>query len=706
MIKLGFIKNELQNAVVEEKRKGNAEKLILDADTGSGKTEAIMLALENAKGGVDWFLPTISSCIFMYRRLCDEFPEVSISVQTSIMKEERVVKGAELSIRICTPDPAMVEYITGAVKDGVYNKTTRPNLVLDELDNYPEMVRTVLAEYINTIPLNQVIVASATLDENLKQVFEEMGFNKISYRRDNCIKFKYGILPLGVYHSLDTFHEILKENLHRRRIVYIANAICNMDTAMWNLQHAGFNEVKFSNTEDSRYIYLHSNLTLAEREIVEKKIYTNDYDILISNDLISFSIDFNAEVGIIELTDSWGVNLQRIGRFNRRNQFVDYTNLYFAVNSYKPGFIDRDEADECEDYFFEKTTNVLTNSDWKELGERVEVKTVDYEEVVNSVKNLIELDLPVKLREVPYSFLVPVTQTVYKGKGKNRKAKEIETFQIVKTGGYFPWATLPCSEPRGMKDLVDLGDIFIIKDFNALKSGNIPVERYDGDGYEDEFSFDKQHQALKDTLVDFGAEISDFDDNTVIVLFKEIDGINDVDILGFKELAAEKFPSVKYEIIFDEEVMGNFFYIKLEERFWEAARFADDVKNNIVMSSREYEVLRNFAFKYSMRPHYKSNRDQTLVWFEVETKWDEELEDYIPQKDKFFRELDYLQKNVLEGFEYGIVDENEEMSPYVTIKVVNQKFKDDIKKLGDRIDLYLTDDTYRDEYESIMMNIK
>lgn len=152
--------------------------------------------------------------------------------------------------------------------------------------------------------------------------------------------------------------------------------------------------------------------------------------------------------------------------------------------------------------------------------------------------------------------------------------------------------------------------------------------------------------------------------------------------------------------------MGNFFYIKLEERFWEAARFADDVKNNIVMSSREYEALRNFAFKYSMRPHYKSNRDQTLVWFEVETKWDEELEDYIPQKDKFFRELDYLQKNVLEGFEYGIVDENEEMSPYVTIKVVNQKFKDDIRKLADRIDLYLTDDTYRDEYESIMMNIK
>lgn len=534
MIKLGFIKNELQNAVVEEKRKGNAEKLILDADTGSGKTEAIMLALENAKGGVDWFLPTISSCIYMYRRLCDEFENINVKIQTSIMKDERLVDNAELFIRICTPDPAMVEYITGVVKDGVYNKTTRPNLVLDELDNYPEMVRCVLAEYINTIPLNQVIVASATLDENLKQVFSEMGFNKISYRRPNCIKFKYGILPLSSYQTLNQLHSILKENLHRRRIVYIANAICNMESAAWHLEHAGFNEVKFQNTEDSRYIYLHSNLTLAEREIVERKIYNNDYDILVSNDLISFSIDFNAEVGIVELTDSWGVNLQRIGRFNRRNQVVNFTNLYFAVNSYKPGFIYRDEAEKCEDYFIEKPTRVLTNSDWQDLGQRVEVKTEDYDEVVESVRNLIELDLPVKLREVPYSFLVPVTQTVYKGKGKNRRATEVNTFQIVKTGGYFPWTTLPCSEPRGMKDLVDLGDIFIIKDFNALKSGNIPVEPYDGDAYEDEFSFDKQHQALKDTLVDFGAEISDFDDNTVIVLFKEIDGINDVDILGFK----------------------------------------------------------------------------------------------------------------------------------------------------------------------------
>ena len=487
MIKLKFEMNELQRNVVEAKREGKTDRLILDADTGSGKTEAIMLALENAKGGVDWFLPTISSCIFMYRRLCDEFPEVSISVQTSIMKEERVVEGSDLSIRICTPDPGMVEYITGVVKDGVYYKTTNPNLVLDELDNYPEKVRCVLANYIDTVPLEKVIVASATLDDILKETFENMGFNKISYRRPNCIKFKYDTFSLQGWFVDDYFERILKENLHRRRIVYITNAICNMETAIYNFESRTSFSIEFQNTEDSRYIFLHSNLSLAEREIVERKIYENDYDILISNDLISFSIDFNAEVGVIELTDSWGVNLQRIGRFNRKNKAVDYTNLYIVRGSYKPPFINEYSAENCEDYFRYKvqSSKLLSNKDWQELGERVEVETAVFDEVVESVRSSIELDLPVKLRDVPFSFLVPVREHIYKGKGKNRVAKTVDTYRIAKYD-YFPWSDFPCSQEGGVKDIISIGrNTYKIKDFSAFKTGNIPVELYDGDCFED-----------------------------------------------------------------------------------------------------------------------------------------------------------------------------------------------------------------------------
>lgn len=501
IMKFNFNLNEMQKEVIKLKKDGRNDKIILDADTGSGKTEAILLAI-NEGSTVDWLLPTISSCIFMYRRLCHDFPDLNIEVLTSIMKERRYVENPLFSIRIYTPDPAMISYITG-VLEGRYYPATSPVLVLDELDNYPEMVRAVLDNYINTIKLDQIIVASATMDEAMKETFNSLGFNTITYRRDNCIKFKYDIID--GQHDIRGLKRMLDEHLYKRRIVCICNAICNMETLAEDLSVAN-SDINWEISESSRFIYLHSNLSLAERDIVEKKIFENDYDILISNDLIAFSIDFDAKVGLVEITDKMNVNVQRLGRFNRRNLPVSYKNLYIVDGSYKPGFIDSYDARENEEFFLNKSSYTLTNSDWSKMRESIKLGTISYDDTVDFVSNQIKLELPVKLRDVPVSFLVPITTTVSKGKKKNKKKITVNTHKIIKWGSEFPWAALPCSIENGPKDLVDLGyeGLYKITDLKKVYDGNIPVEPYSGDQYiVPIMKLNEEEMAAFDELVDF-----------------------------------------------------------------------------------------------------------------------------------------------------------------------------------------------------------
>ena len=61
----------------------------------------------------------------------------------------------------------------------------------------------------------------------------------------------------------------------------------------------------------------------------------------------------------------------------------------------------------------------------------------------------------------------------------------MDTFRIAKYD-YFPWSNFPCSQEGGVKDIVSIGyNTYKIKDFSAFKTGNIPVELYDGECFED-----------------------------------------------------------------------------------------------------------------------------------------------------------------------------------------------------------------------------
>ena len=113
-----ILKNELEkkfelNKMQEEASENNGENLIFNAPTGSGKTEAVLLSIPEGKK-VSFLLPTITSSIFMYRRLA-ESGLFNVEVKTSLLKEKSLGKGL-LNVQIHTPDPALLEFLENGEK--------------------------------------------------------------------------------------------------------------------------------------------------------------------------------------------------------------------------------------------------------------------------------------------------------------------------------------------------------------------------------------------------------------------------------------------------------------------------------------------------------------------------------------------------------------------------------------------------------------
>lgn len=84
--------------------------MIISAETGSGKTEAALIAVRNGVTGIDIMLPYISACNFMYNRLKKQFPQIEWNIATSIFKD---TEGEPIAgrVNIFCPDGPLIRYI-------------------------------------------------------------------------------------------------------------------------------------------------------------------------------------------------------------------------------------------------------------------------------------------------------------------------------------------------------------------------------------------------------------------------------------------------------------------------------------------------------------------------------------------------------------------------------------------------------------------
>lgn len=426
-LKFNFALNEMQ----EKAKKLVGESIVINAPTGSGKTEAILLAIpENSN--VSYMLPTITSCNFMFQRLCKDFDNIDVVLKTSLKSEKRLVKDPIFRIAIHAPDAPLISFFK------TKQKSLREVLVLDELDNYPEMVKTVLIEYINMFK-PQTIVASATLDDNLKECFKT--FKTINYNVDlKLIKHKIDIID-----DIENIKHIINNNKDKR-IGIICNSIRNMENIKYELD--GIN-----------LLFHHSQLTNYEKLQNENKLFEGDFKVCLSNDLISYSVDIDFDILIMELSDNMSLNIQRMGRNNRKNRNISYKNLYLINPNClcTPPFISEYEQFEC----FSKFEKILTYNQVQKMRNELEIKELPSLEDIQSHYEKCKNDgLEFTLRPSPLEFLVYcdfVLTTWENGKKIEKTIKTEKSFKF----NEIPFSYSPYENEENYK--IDLKTILHIK---------------------------------------------------------------------------------------------------------------------------------------------------------------------------------------------------------------------------------------------------
>lgn len=467
-IKERFELNEIQGKAIYNRGKN----LIFDAPTASGKTEAILLSIEEGSN-VTWMLPTISACTFMYRRLCHDFKNLNVKVSTSTMEEERFVKEGLTRINIITCDPFMVEYMRELVTNNVNKMTTDEVVVLDEIDNYPVKVRTALKHYMKSVSLRQVVLASATLDDELKEVkrdFELIQFSKVSN------KIRYKSLTLDGYR--EAVKTVIKPNYRKERIGVISNCVKYMENMRDIIQEI----MGVDCYEDMNIIYHHSSLPNEVKFENERRLFEGEYDLLVSNDLVSMSVDVDLDILIMDWSDKMNVNIQRMGRLNRKGKRVTFKNLFIIDDGVYPPFIEKDMAEYLlEDLELEEGSSRIITSDLiSEWSERISLEDYSFDDLVSDVRYAIDHDEEILLRDVPLVFRYEEIRTVQKRKKGKKIEAERKLMTVDKRMNNIPWVwDTPCSEEDGEKDLVYMPWLYYIDHPSGENSSTWLIINYD-----------------------------------------------------------------------------------------------------------------------------------------------------------------------------------------------------------------------------------
>jgi CRISPR-associated helicase cas3 len=474
------------------------ENLIIDAPTASGKTEAILLAIEEGSS-VTWMLPTITACTFMYRRLVRDFSHLNVRVLTSVLKDERLVDEDATTINIITCDPYMIDYVKALVNGEEDTFTTDPVLVLDELDNYPVKVRTVLQKYLSVHKgkeLKQVIIASATLDADIKNMgFETIQFshisNKIRYKSFTVSTKKEGVKQILPYYK-------------SHKIGFLCNSISEMEDTMELITR--FLKVE---QKDLGVIFHHSRLSVEERLENERRLFENDYDILISNDLVSMSVDVELDLLVSSWSDKLNVMIQRFGRLNRRGKKVNYHNLIIMHNECYPPFINDQRAEDLFSKlgFHDNESKLITSDMLSDWSNKIELDYVSLDDVLMEVTEMLDQEKEVVLRDIPHVLLYQedkVFEVREKGKeiSAERKTVTVEMKQQnIPWDRFAPYSQEECEE----RDLIYVPWLSSVDHPNGKSSntwiitetddeGRMWIEPYTGPKYSESYDDEDEYE--------------------------------------------------------------------------------------------------------------------------------------------------------------------------------------------------------------------
>ncbi|KAA6344348.1 CRISPR-associated endonuclease/helicase Cas3 [termite gut metagenome] len=307
--------------------------VILNAPTGSGKTEAALLWLKNeltihGQARVFYVLPFTASINAMYERLNSKIEGNKVGMihgkllqyLETIMSEDNSVKGYSLKddfktlvtpVKVVTPfqllkhlfglkgfDKGMFEWV------GAY-------FIFDEIHAYEPAVFAQIIALLRFAVQRlcvRVYVMTATLPLYLRKELELVLGEFTSIQADNdlyktFVRHRVHILSGLLSDSLDTIQEALDKG---KKVLVVCNTVAQSQEV--------YNQLKSPNK-----VLLHGRFNDEDRFEKEKQLKKEDTELLVGTQAIEVSLDIDFDVIYTEPAP-FDALIQRFGRINRKRE--------------------------------------------------------------------------------------------------------------------------------------------------------------------------------------------------------------------------------------------------------------------------------------------------------------------------------------------------------------------------------------------------
>lgn len=182
-------------------------------------------------------------------------------------------------------------------------------------------------------------------------------------------------------------------------------------------------------------------------------------------------------------SDKLNMNIQRMGRLNRRGRKINFTNLYVLDKDSYPVFIDEDVANDLLRRLGLRGPNpirLITSDKIKDWSNQIVLDDISFEDVLDEVNYSISKGEEVVLRDIPKTFRYTSIEIIQKRK-KGDKIKAVrKALTVDKKMNNIPWTYYdPCSQEDGERDLLYMPWMFDTDHPSGVHSNIWKIDDYD-----------------------------------------------------------------------------------------------------------------------------------------------------------------------------------------------------------------------------------
>ena len=308
----------------------NGQDIVLQAGTGSGKTEAILapatekIISDSKQASIIYIVPTRALALDMYRRIRPIYKRLGIKagIQTGDLKRKG---GSQFRLLITTPESFDVLLGSQNIENHAFVKRTR-FLIIDEVHTFLHHNRGKQLSYlchrlqlISRFPLQTITLSATIVNSDSVISFFKLSNSAFCYQEPNVRQLQANWVFLkNEENELPLFIEDLHKRMGYQKILVFANTRkdCERLHSLMNL-HGPFAQ---------KTLLHYSNLSTKVRRSIEEQFRKQRKALCIATSTLELGIDIGDVDGVVLITPPHSIStfLQRIGRSNRRETFIKF----------------------------------------------------------------------------------------------------------------------------------------------------------------------------------------------------------------------------------------------------------------------------------------------------------------------------------------------------------------------------------------------